>query len=281
VNVQIGKKIINRDNMMAKTQFITNEDGNIAYDDQGSGPLVLCMPAGGDTRAEYRFLTPILVNAGYRVVTMDIRGQGETSAVWKDYSYEAMARDVEALLIHLNAGPAILIGTSKSAGVAVVAATDKPELVSKVVMVGPFARTKSRVASFLTAQILLSPLWGLRLFADWYNNKMYPIKPEDYMEQTANMRAMLREPGRLQALRLMFTDYGKSLDGRLSKLTQPTLIIMGEKDPDFPSPAKETDEYVKRMLSVNPKVYMVPGAGHHPQAQLPDAVGAAILNFVN
>ena len=100
------------------------------------------MPAGGDTRAEYRFLTPQLVKAGYRVVTMDIRGQGETSAVWKDYSYEAMSRDVLALIKHLHAGPAVLIGTSKAAGVAVMAATDQPALVSKVVMIAPFARTK-------------------------------------------------------------------------------------------------------------------------------------------
>lgn len=265
---------------MTQTQFLDNEGGRLAYDDQGQGQLVLCLPAGGDTRAEYRYLTPILLDAGCRVVTMDIRGQGETSAVWNDYSYEAMARDVEALLAHLNAGPAVLMGTSKSAGVAVVVATDKPELVSNVIMVGPFARTKSKMASLLTAQILLSPIWGLRLFADWYNDKMYPIKPSDYTEQTARMRAMLQEPGRLRALRRMFSDSGDGLDERLARLKQPTLIVMGEKDPDFPSPAKETQEYVRRMLAVEPTVYMVPGAGHHPQAQLPVEVGEAVLNFI-
>ena len=265
---------------MAETQFLTHEDGKIAFDDQGQGPLVLCMPAGGDTRAEYRFLTPILVSAGYRVVTMDIRGQGETSAEWKDYSYAAMARDAETLLAHLNAGPAVVIGTSKSAGVAVVAATERPELVSKVVMIGPFARTKSKAAAYLTAQILLSPLWGIRLFADWYNDKMYPIKPSDYAEQTAKMRAMLQEPGRLRALRLMFSDSGAGLDEKLAALKQPTLIVMGEKDPDFPSPLKETQEYVKRLKSVEPTVFMTPGAGHHPQTQLPEEVGKVILDFL-
>lgn len=262
------------------TQFLAFEDGKLAYDDQGKGPLVLCLPAGGDTRAEYRFLTPQLVKAGYRVVTMDIRGQGETSAMWKDYSYEAMARDVVALLGHLDAGPAIIMGTSKSAGVAVVVATDHPEMITKLILAGPFARTKGKFMSVLTAQILLSPLWGLRLFADWYNDKMYPIKPADYTEQTARMRAMLAEPGRLRALRLMFSDGGATLDDRLAQIKQPTLIIMGEKDPDFPSPAKEVDEYVKRIKLVTPVTYIAPGAGHHPQAQLPDEVGQKILNFI-
>ncbi|MGF7228870.1 MAG: alpha/beta fold hydrolase [Candidatus Saccharibacteria bacterium] len=263
------------------TQFLDRKDGKIAFDDQGKGQLIICMPAGGDTRAEYRFLTPILVGAGYRVVTMDIRGQGETSARWRDYSYEAMASDVVALIERLQAGPAIVVGTSKAAGVAVVAATDRPELVSKVVMMGPFARTKSPIMSALTAQILLSPLWGLRLFAGWYNDKMYPIKPADYAEQTARMRAMLREPGRMYALRTMFSDSGQSLDGRLAKLAQPTLIIMGEKDPDFPSPAKEAAEYPKRMHATTPKIFISAGAGHHPQAQKPEEVGDAILTFIS
>ena len=264
----------------ATTQFLKHEDGTLAYDDQGKGELIVCLPAGGDTRAEYRFLTPILVKAGYRVVTMDIRGQGETSALWKDYSYEAMTRDVVVLIEHLQAGPAVVIGTSKSAGVAVMAAGDRPDLVSKVVMMGPFARTKSKVMSFLSAQILLSPIWGLKLFADFYNGKMYPIKPADYAEQTARMRAMLKEPGRLRALRIMFTDSGRALDGYLDKLAQPTLIIMGEKDPDFPNPTKEVQEYVKRLHTTKPTVFIAPGAGHHPQAQLPDEVGKPILSFL-
>jgi pimeloyl-ACP methyl ester carboxylesterase len=212
---------------------------------------------------------------------MDVRGQGETTAVWKDYSYAAMSRDAIALIEYLQAGPAVLVGTSKSAGVAVVAATDRPDLVSKVVMMAPFARTKSPLAAYLTAQILLSPLWGLQLFADFYNGKMYPIKPADYAQQTAKMRAMLQEPGRLRALRLMFTDSGQELDSRLGKLDKPTLIVMGEKDPDFPNPTKEAQqEYPKRMHTTKPSIFIASGAGHHPQAQKPQEVGQQLLAFL-
>jgi alpha-beta hydrolase superfamily lysophospholipase len=65
-------------------QCLQRPDGVIAYDDQGEGLLVLCVPAGGDLRTEYRFLTPALVAAGYRVATMDLRGQGQSSASWPD-----------------------------------------------------------------------------------------------------------------------------------------------------------------------------------------------------
>jgi alpha-beta hydrolase superfamily lysophospholipase len=66
------------------THFLTLPDGRIAFDDQGQGPLILCVPAGGDLRSQYRFLTPQLVAAGYRVVTMDLRGQGESSVTWPE-----------------------------------------------------------------------------------------------------------------------------------------------------------------------------------------------------
>ena len=134
--------------------------------------------------------------------------------------------------------------------------------------------------SVLTAQILLARPWGLRLFAGWYNDKMYPIKPADYAEQTARMRAMLAEPNRLRALRIMFSDSGADLDNRLATLSQPTLLIMGGKDPDFPNPAKEAQEYPKRMRATKPTVLVIPGAGHHPQAQMPKAVGDAILSLL-
>ena len=62
------------------TQFLPVAEGHIAYDDTGGcGPLVLAIPGMGDLRSEYRALRPLLQQAGYRVVTMDIRGHGETT----------------------------------------------------------------------------------------------------------------------------------------------------------------------------------------------------------
>src|SRR5215469_14014539 len=94
------------------TEYLTVADGRLAYDDQGTGPLVVCMPSMGDLRQEYRFLTPRLVEAGYRVVTMDLRGLGESSVHWPDYSVAAVGADVLALIRHLHAGPARIVGTS-------------------------------------------------------------------------------------------------------------------------------------------------------------------------
>jgi len=99
------------------TQFLVAPEGRIAFDDTGgSGRLVVAVPGMGDMRAEYRYLTPSLTAAGARVVTMDVRGFGQTSAAWPDYSAHAVSRDVVALIRHLGAGPANVAGTSFAAG---------------------------------------------------------------------------------------------------------------------------------------------------------------------
>ena len=97
------------------TQYLEHDGGRIAFDDTGAGPLVVCVPGMGDLRAEYRFLTPQLVSAGYRVATMDVRGHGEASVGWADVSVAAIGSDILALIRHLDAGPATIVGTSMAA----------------------------------------------------------------------------------------------------------------------------------------------------------------------
>ena len=55
------------------TSYLQRGRGRIAYDVQGEGPLVVCLPGMGDIRALYRFLTPALVDAGYRVIDRTIK----------------------------------------------------------------------------------------------------------------------------------------------------------------------------------------------------------------
>lgn len=68
--------------VVVETRFLDRPGGHIAYDDRGSGPLVVMVPGLGDLRAEYRFLTAKLVEAGFRAVTMDLRGHGESGTGW-------------------------------------------------------------------------------------------------------------------------------------------------------------------------------------------------------
>ena len=65
------------------TEYLDLDGGRIAYDVTGTGPLVVLSHGIGDRRQAYRFLAPMLAQAGYRVVSADLRGHGESSMGWK------------------------------------------------------------------------------------------------------------------------------------------------------------------------------------------------------
>ena len=74
-----------------QTLLFERPAGAIAYDDSGdAGELVMMLPGMGDLRAEYRFVAPLLRAAGYRTVTADLRGLGESSAHWPEYTVPAV-----------------------------------------------------------------------------------------------------------------------------------------------------------------------------------------------
>ncbi|HEY9899097.1 MAG TPA: alpha/beta hydrolase [Pantanalinema sp.] len=259
------------------TRFLTTAEGRIAYDDTGSGPVVICVPGLGDLRGEYRHLTPRLVEAGYRVVAMDVRGHGESSVSWPDYSVASIGQDVVALAHHLDAGPVTVVGTSMAAGAAIWAAAEAPERIGKIALIGPAVRDggplwKSRVMSWP-----FSGPWGPALWGMFYTS-LYPTKkPADFDAYLTKLRANLHEPGRLAAVREMIASSKAASEARLSKVRVPSLVLMGTRDPDFSDPAAEA----KRVADpLGASVQLIEGAGHYPHAEMPEVTTPHLLRFL-
>ncbi|GHO46893.1 alpha/beta fold hydrolase [Ktedonospora formicarum] len=260
--------------------YLQIADGTISFEDQGQGPMVLCMPAGGDFRSEYRYLAPQLVAAGYRVVTMDIRGQGESSVDWPEYTDAALGSDMLTLIKHLGATPAFIIGTSKATGAALQASLQEPSLVRGLVLIGPFvAAPRSAFFTKLMVYLLLSPLWGVAVF-NWYFLKMYPkARPDDFEEHRCRVKMMLKEPGRLRALRQLFSESSGATYARHGEIQTSTLILMGSRDPDFKDPTHEAQILAARLPHAVAQV--IEGAGHHLHVEEPVVVGQRILAFLS
>ena len=261
------------------THFLERTEGRLAYDDQGRGPLVICLPSLGDLRAEYRLLRPYLLEAGYRVVTMDLRGHGESSTNWHDMSVAGLGSDVVALLQQLGE-PAMLIGTSISASSVIWAATEAPELVTALVLIGgPFARPA--MPPWLT-KLLFTPLfskpWGVAAWTRYYAH-LYPAsKPADFADYIEALGANLREPGRLRATRQLITTANPSIAERFPQVTQPSLVIMGSQDPDFKQPAVEASWIAEQLGGT---AHIVDGAGHYPHAEMAEHTASALLQFLD
>lgn len=268
-----------------ETRYLALPTGRIAYDDQGSGPVVICMPGIGVMRTEYRLLAPQLVAAGFRVVTMDPRGQGETDARWADYSVPAIAGDVLALARELRAGPVYLVGNSRAGGVAVWADAEAPELVAGMVLISPFARdnTMPRWRQRLFYLGLFAPLfsgpWGPAMWRR-YLTTLYPTgQPDDLTPYLARVEARMREPGRMRALRATLAPATTSYNQRLGRVRAPSLIVFGTKDRDFASPETEA-RTLAGMLGGSSRVELIAGAGHYPHAEMAERTGALITAFL-
>lgn len=263
--------------MSTTTRYFEHDGGRIAYDDtSGEGSLLLCSPGFGDSRATFRFIAPALAAAGYRVVTVDLRGAGESSADFGDYSTAAVASDLSALIRHLDAGPAVLLGSSYSAGAGVIAAADDPDVFNGLVLLGPWVRSPkaNAVAKMATAVVGRSTaLW----MAYW--GSMFPTrKPEDFKDVKAALTASMRQPGHMAALRAMLANGHDASEARLGKVACPVLVVMGGKDPDFkPDPAVEAAWIAERQPA---EVAMIEGAGHYPQVDFPEQTAAAVLPFL-
>ncbi len=63
----------------------------------------------------------------------------------------------------------------------------------------------------------------------------------------------------------------------LSKVSAPTLVLMGTKDPDFNNPAEEATWIAGE---IGGTALTIEGAGHYPHAEMPEKTGPAIVRFL-
>jgi pimeloyl-ACP methyl ester carboxylesterase len=260
---------------MTRSHFLHRPEGRLAYDLTGgpTGPLVVCLPGMGELRSTYRHLVPLLVERGYRVACLDLRGHGDSEATFTSYDDEALASDALALVEELG-GPAYLIGNSMGAGAAVIAAAEHPEQVLGLGLLGPFVRNPpgGRLGTLLFRLALLRP-WGRAAFLGYYPKWFPGTRPEGYDEHHDLVAANLRRPGHWQAfVRTTRTTHAPA-EARVSRVTAPAVVLMGADDVDWKDPAAEA-RWVGQALRA--EVVMVPGVGHFPQAQAPAVVADAV-----
>jgi pimeloyl-ACP methyl ester carboxylesterase len=243
----------------------------------GEGRLVVLVPGMGDLRAGYRFLAPALRAAGYRVACTDLRGHGDSDATFSSYGDEETADDVAALISELG-GPAVIVGNSMAAGSAVLAAAQRPELVSGLVLVGPFVRNPAVGAGRrVLLRVAMAPLWAAISWKSYLPKLYAGRRPADFGEYRDQVVASLRRPGYARAFSLTTRTSHAAAQARLADVTASVLVVMGQQDPDFPDPAGEAGWIAQTMHA---QVVMVPEAGHYPQSQRPDITTAAVLRFL-
>ncbi|MFG6279265.1 alpha/beta hydrolase [Microbacterium sp. 5K110] len=251
------------------------DGGRLAVEVRGSGPLVVCSPAMGDERDAFGPLADRLAAAGYRIALTDLRGHGDSDIGFVDYGDTATAADLIAVIEALGGGPAVIAGASLSAAAAIIAAGTRPDLVTGLVLLGPFARNGNAVMGALLRGLLARP-WGPAVWRG-YSASLWPGLGEDARVRATHLSRRLARPGRWAAfVRTTRADHSV-VAPFLPRVRARTLVVMGAADPDWKDPAAEA-EWLAGELSA--QVLVVPGVGHAPMLEAPDAVAPAVLDFL-
>lgn len=254
---------------------------NLAYEEKGAGePVLFIAGTGGAGRSWHIYQVPAFTAAGYRCITFDNRGVGDTENA-DGFTTEQMVADTAALIEEVAGGPARVVAMSMGAFIAQELMVARPELVSQAVLMGTRGRVDGTRTAFRKAEQALidsgvelpaayaakvrvlenfSPktINDERALGDWF--EMFTAFP---MKRTPGWQAQLKvapHENRLPAYR---------------SITTPVLVI-GFAD-DVITPAALGREVADAMP--NGRFVQIGHAGHLGFLERPDTVNNAILQF--
>lgn len=88
----------------------------VHYEDYGTGKPVVLIHGWPLSGRSWEGQVPALLEAGYRVITYDRRGFGQSSQPWNGYDYDTFAADLNTVLTTLGLNEVTLIGFSMGGG---------------------------------------------------------------------------------------------------------------------------------------------------------------------
>jgi pimeloyl-ACP methyl ester carboxylesterase len=267
----------------------------LTYRAAGTGPPLVCIPGGPGQAAEY--LGDLGGLAAHRtLILLDNRGTG-ASAVPEDpgtYRVDRLVLDIEALREHLGLDRMDLFGHSASGGTCLLYADQHPRRLSRLVLVDPSLRVTG-----LPSDLGVEAVLARRAHEPWHAEAVAALYAEPGSPQELERYRRLSAPllyGRWDAAARAQADAepaqfgGPATDGfyagfqadpalleRLAGLTVPVLLVAGEHD-IWPT-CTAVRELAGRLGAA--ELAVVPGAGHFPWVDEPDAFVAVVRGFLD
>lgn len=261
---------------------------DIYYEDFGAGqPIVLIhgFPLNGHS---WEKQVAVLLEAGYRVITYDRRGFGNSSQPSFGYDYDTFAADLNKLITELDLRDTVLVGFSMGTGeVTRYLGKYGSQRVSKAVLMAPvppfLLKTddnpegvdKSVFDGIMKSIIADRPAYLSAFLQDFYNvdvligNRI----SKDAIQMSWNVAAGASAKGTLDCVPSWLTDFRDDLP----RIDVPTLIIHGDGDRILPfeSTAARLPKLIKDSYLV-----VIPGGPHAINWTHADQVNPALLDFL-
>jgi 3-oxoadipate enol-lactonase len=247
------------------------------FTDQGSGsPLVFIHGFPLDGRMWNAQST--VFSKSCRVIVPDLPGFGRSTSSGP-FTIDSLADDLRAFLAGIDALPCILAGLSMGGYVALSFASRFPGLLRGLVLVDTRAEADSPEGKVNRGKMIeLARASGSKAIAEQMFPKLVaPATPERFPCVAAELREIMEAcPTETieHALAAMRDRPDRTSD--LSRISIPTLIIVGEQDAITPPAVARSmhDAIAGRVLEI------IPDAGHMAPMEAPDAVNNAIARWI-
>jgi pimeloyl-ACP methyl ester carboxylesterase len=220
----------------------------------------------------------------FRVVRFDLRGFGQSPPAVGTFS---LSGDVVQLLDELELGPATLIGVSLGGSVAMETTIARPDLVSRLVVVAPGLRgfdmsdeTKKgweeEEAALERRDVDEAVEINMRMWVDGPSRSPDEVDPEVRRKVAEMQRRAIEiwlEAGEEGEHQPLVEDWG----GRLSEISVPTLVLVGELDrPEMLEIAERLEAEIP-----NARRETIPGVAHVPSMERPVEFDRLVLEFLS
>jgi pimeloyl-ACP methyl ester carboxylesterase len=263
-------------------------DIEVYYEDHGAGQPVVLIHGYPLSGRGWDKQVPALLDAGYRVITYDRRGFGQSSQPTAGYDYDTFAADLSALLEHLDLRDAVLAGHSMGTGeVTRYLGRYGSARVAKGVLVAPIPPyllqtpdnpdgvPQSLFDGFAAAARADTPAWMKGFLDNFYNmDTLRGTLVSDQAFQTSwNLAVTASATAAVACIGTWATDFR----GDLPEIDVPILVIQGDADQVLP-----LDKTGRRLpgLIKDAHLVVVEGGPHAIPWTHADQVNTALLAFV-
>lgn len=251
---------------------------SIAYHDHGNGFPIVLLHAFPLSRLMWAPQEAGLAPQ-FRIVTLDLRGHGESDAPLQHYSLDQAADDVRGLLDYLSIRQAVLVGLSMGGYILFAFYRKYAERVKGLVLADTRAQAdtdEGKQARFEMAQIAYTQ--GTIAIADRMLPKLLsPATIQTRPELVQRVRAMI-EGNHVSGIAGDLMAMAERPDSvpLLQQMTCPAQIIVGELD--LPTPPSDAKFMVDRIP--NAHLTILPGAAHLSNLEQPDLFNETVRSFV-
>jgi pimeloyl-ACP methyl ester carboxylesterase len=220
-------------------------DIELYYEDHGSGQPVVLIHGYPLSGASWEKQVPVLLDAGYRVITYDRRGFGKSSQPTVGYNYDTFAEDLHKLVTQLKLQDVALVGFSMGGGeVARYLGKYGSKGVSKAVIISgvppyllktadnPEGVDGSVFAGIQKAVAADRYAFFTGFFQNFYNTDVFLGKrvSEQAVQSSWNIAACASATASLACVPAWHEDFRQDL----ARVDVPTLVIQGDADRILP-----------------------------------------------